>query len=339
MSIQLNGSATSIVNGVQLTTNGIYYSAGSFFYKTKKPCGTFTIDFDYLSTGTDPYPADGFTLTLQNSVDGDMAVGDEGYSLAYQFSVTPSFCFTTKTYIYNSVGFGQNGFFTGSDVLPGSIELLGKVIHYHIDYDGTTFTVTMSQIGHPNFSISNMVDLPTVLGGNLAFVGCTGSTGGYSSTQTITNFVFRSRIPCLHENTLVPTFVKGKVIMRPINTLRANDTVVGLNNVPIKLVNNARFSSSDTFIKIAKDALGPNTPSDDLFIRKGHPILHNGKEILPESLLKKNKDITQITLPKRPVWSLCTKGRLFVLMQGVPVCTWDYDELMSKQTKYFFELF
>jgi hypothetical protein len=340
MAFQLNGTATTIPNGIQLTDD-ISNQAGSAFLLAKKPYGGFIVDFDYLVTSTDPEPADGFTFTLQNSDAGATSLGFSGFNLGYANTIIPSFAFATSIFNRNSgVKFGQNGEFIGNRPIPGFFVLVGVPIHYHITYDGITFSVTMSQKSQPDFPIELLVDLSTLLEGDgLAFVGFTGSTGIFTARHQITNFSFRSQIPCLHKNTLVSTLVNNKiVVMRPIHTLRANDIVKDINDSPVELINNIRFGTSDKFIRLSKGCLGPNLPTENLLIRKEHPILVEGKEILPGTLLKTHKGVSVVHVPRSHVYSLLTKERTFVMMQGIPVCTWAPDILMKAENKYTFTL-
>ncbi|MFX5517675.1 hypothetical protein ABTD52_18185, partial [Acinetobacter baumannii] len=60
---QLNGSATPLANGVQLTA-ATANQAGSAFYKTAVPTNNAQIDFDLNMSGGSG--ADGATFTLAN---------------------------------------------------------------------------------------------------------------------------------------------------------------------------------------------------------------------------------------------------------------------------------
>jgi hypothetical protein len=159
----------------------------------------------------------------------------------------------------------------------------------------------------------------------------------------ITGFTLIQAVPapCLHPATLVAVPV-GK--SKSIEELRAGDCVIDYKGRPVKIEKNLRFEASDSFILVKKGAFKDGdvpVPSQDLLIRKGHPILFNGKSIKPERLIKRlapNK-VNYIKLSNKEfVWSLCTEKRTFVMMQGVAVVTWVYSDLI-KSKKYNFTEF
>jgi hypothetical protein len=341
--MQFNGSAVPIPNGIQLTKLAEKDSAGSAFFTDKKPYSAFTVEFDYVAENPNGgLSADGFTFTLQNSDDGASSLGREGGSLGYEFTITNSVCIYLSFFFLERLGYGLNGNLDVINDPVGNIQLVNKIMHIKISYDTDTLTTTISQDGADDFTSSRQLDLINILGGDgFAFVGFTGSTGGFTATQKITNFIFRSQIPCLHEDSLVsiPSVNTNNHnhVQIPINTLKAGDYVIDYHNKPVKLFHNVRFGLATSFVKIAKNSLGSNLPSQDLLIRKEHPILINGKEVRADSLLYRSK-ASLVKVKSSPVFSLCTKERTFVLMQGIPVCTWAYDDLMLQKDKYNFKL-
>ena len=87
-----------------------------------------------------------------------------------------------------------------------------------------------------------------------------------------------------------------------------------------------KFIPSDDFIKVRKGSLGYNLPNNDLYIRQGHPLLLENKEIECQDLIN-DSSITRVKLDEKvPVYSLCTKDRVYVMMEGVPICTWAQNE-------------
>lgn len=346
MSITLNGSATSIPNGVRLTPDSATNNAGSFFLNDKQPYSSFTIDFDYLATSINT-SADGFTVVLHNDSRGVNALGSPGGSLGYGGifgnKITPSISFQTKFFgnIVNGVAYATNGNITFPRETPSNIILSNHApIHYNITYNGTILKTTMTQPGANTFVLSQDIDLSLILGDYpLAFVGFTGSTGGNTSQQDITNFVFRVGVPCLHKSTLVtvlPSLDAKKTEEKSISNIRAGDLVYNHKGKVVNVLHNIRFAKTDSFIKIEKGSLGPNMPSDDLLIRDRHPILVNGKIVEPRRLLGKNDKVTKVLLDKSEVYSLCTQEKMFVMMQGVPVKTWSYSDLIK--SKFHYEL-
>jgi hypothetical protein len=221
-----------------------------------------------------------------------------------------------------------------------------------------------------NIYTVNLASNPAVLTGTRYWIGLTSSNSEsgwvFTLTATGTGVVgeFRSSngftvpntqgspfqmlviisqsIPCLHPRTLVST----PTGQRFISSLKQGDSVLDVNNKPVRLRFNMEFGKTGDFVLIKKGALGPesksqlsvnaqNFPNNDLLIRKNHPILINGKEINPADLIKNVKGVRHKKLASAtPTWSLCTEERTFVMMEGVPVATWAYESVKAPTFKY-----
>ena len=60
-----------------------------------------------------------------------------------------------------------------------------------INYAGAALTLTITDmVTHASWTHPFVVNIPAVVGGNTAYVGFTGGTGGQSSTQQILNWTF-----------------------------------------------------------------------------------------------------------------------------------------------------
>lgn len=140
---------------------------------------------------------------------------------------------------------------------------------------------------------------------------------------TMENWTIRfdfAALPCLHKDTLVHT-VSGKKVIRDI---KAGDMVIDHKGKPVKVEYNMLFPATRSFIRIPKGSLGKGNPTNSVYIRKGHPILIDGKEVFPENLSLKNSNIVEKKLKQKSiVYSLCTKERTFVKMNGIDVATWE----------------
>lgn len=153
-----------------------------------------------------------------------------------------------------------------------------------------------------------------------------------------------SSIPCVHPDTKVHTATG----LKAISEIRAGDVVLNQKGKHVSVLYNMRFLPSNTFIRIKKGALnhglnsgqdrgkGEDRPTNDILIRKGHPILYKGREVDPARLVGRLSGIEKETLeePVR-VWSLCTKDRVFILTEGIPVATWSEEDILSKKKFYF----
>lgn len=204
--IALNGTAT--INGSRLRlTDGGTYEAASAFYTTPVNVQRFTTDFDFQLTSAS---ADGFTFTIQNA--GPDAVGSTGGGLGYGVDPLYHISYGERTLsksvaikfdLYNDLGEGPNStgiYENGADPTVPAIDLSasginlhnGDVYHARLVYDGSVLTLVLSDTSNPSatFSTQFTIDIPTVVGGPMAYVGFTGGTGGLSAVQEIVDWSF-----------------------------------------------------------------------------------------------------------------------------------------------------
>jgi hypothetical protein len=58
-------------------------------------------------------------------------------------------------------------------------------------YDGTTLTLTITDlVTTATYTTSTVINIPATVGGNTAYVGFTGGTGGYTATQKILTWTY-----------------------------------------------------------------------------------------------------------------------------------------------------
>ncbi|HEV2304839.1 MAG TPA: hypothetical protein VGR93_04930, partial [Candidatus Acidoferrales bacterium] len=79
------------------------------------------------------------------------------------------------------------------DLTPSGVDLhSGDVMNVHMTYDGTTLTMTITDATtESTFTTSWTVNIPGTVGGNTAYVGFTGGTGGYTAVQEILSWTFQ----------------------------------------------------------------------------------------------------------------------------------------------------
>jgi hypothetical protein len=122
--------------------------------------------------------------------------------------------------LYNNAGEGTNstGLYTNgasptvpATTLGGNVNLhSGDVFNVHIKYDGTTLTMTITDATTPadTFTTSWAVNIPGAVGGNTAYAGFTGGTGGATATQEILTWTLTSGTTgggtTLYEATKIP---------------------------------------------------------------------------------------------------------------------------------------
>lgn len=198
----------TISNNVLRLTDGGANEGRSVFFQTPQFIGAFQTSFTYQDVSGG---ADGAAFVLQNDARGTAALGGVGGSLGYGAAnpITPSVALEFNLYTGNSqlVGYtfltngltaagGANGNYrTTSSVNLASGHPINVTAAYAPGVLALTFTDTSTSA---TFSTNlNVDDLTSVLGGQTAYVGFTGSDGGIASTQIITNFSFIS-IPTLN---------------------------------------------------------------------------------------------------------------------------------------------
>jgi hypothetical protein len=210
--MQLNGNAMLNEGRLQLTDTTTTKEAGSAFWTTPVNVQNFTNVFTFQLTNPN---ADGFTFTIQNV--GATAIGGSGGSLGYagmRSSVAVKFD------LYSNAGEGNNstGLYTDGatptvpattlggvactaaapcpspTTEPAGVPNLhsGDVMQVQMTYNGTMLTMTITDTTTPAdiFTISWPINIPATVGGNTAYVGFTGGTGGQTAMQDIVTWTY-----------------------------------------------------------------------------------------------------------------------------------------------------
>jgi hypothetical protein len=186
--MQFNGNAKLVGTLLQLTDTTTTFEAGSAYWTMPVNVQSFTNDFTFQLTNAN---ADGFTFVLQNA--GLTALGAAGGGLGFA-GMTPSMA--VKFDLFDNVGEGNNstGLYTygyapttPATTLGGGVNLhSGDVFQVHMVYDGTNLTMTITDTTvAASFTTSWPINIPGTVGGNTAYVGFTGATGGLTATQQI----------------------------------------------------------------------------------------------------------------------------------------------------------
>jgi murein DD-endopeptidase MepM/ murein hydrolase activator NlpD len=196
--LTLNGSA--VITGTRLRlTDGGTGEAGSGFLNTLVNVQSFITDFNFQVTNAN---GDGFTFVIQRASPTDLGAGGEslGYGAApgsggIGNSVAVGFQLYTDSEV-SRTGMWTNGASPGAT--PGTDTTLSAVnlhssdvMNVHITYDGTTLAwIITDTVTNASFGISFPVDIPSLVGGNAAYVGFTGGTGSLTATQDIVNWTY-----------------------------------------------------------------------------------------------------------------------------------------------------
>ena len=206
--LTLNGSAVNTDDSrLQLTTAGTN-QAGSVFWNQPIGIQTFTTDFLFQLSSAQ---GDGFTFTIQNV--GPSALGPSGSGLGYQ-KIAKSIAIKFDLYSNAGEGTDSTGVYTNgaAPTVPavdmsasGVVLRSGDSIQAHITYDGTTLSMTLLDlVTNKTFVLTKAVNIPQIVGGNTAYVGFTGSTGGLTASQKILYWTYATQAPS--SGTAAPSF-------------------------------------------------------------------------------------------------------------------------------------
>lgn len=205
--LTLNGSTLADNDSRLQLTNGGLNEAGSVFWNTPINVQAFTTTFIMQLSNTDPpsLPANGMTFTIQNV--GPTALGGDSAGLGYQGIMNS---IAVKFNFYNFVnaagqaeGDDSTGFYTGGepptiptiDITPSGIQLAGgDSITATLAYNGTTLTLNLlDPLTGDTFTTSQAINIPQAVGGNTAYVGFTGGSGGLSASQKLTSWTYTTQ--------------------------------------------------------------------------------------------------------------------------------------------------
>ena len=200
------------INNTLTVTTEIASQATATWYQglsttSKQDVTSFEIEFDYqnLSGVTGPSgntPADGIAIVLQNASADATALGTTvgagggglGYlnipdSVAIMLSLYNNGDDDPATFPNPGIQLGTGG---GFDIAAyrdvGPVDIITGDIHIKLQYDGTTLYADLEDNDTGNaYSTSWEVDIPGLVGGNEAWIGVTGGTGGAVALQEVRN--------------------------------------------------------------------------------------------------------------------------------------------------------
>ena len=176
------------------------------WYTRKADTTMFDTHFTYTE-GAGTTGSSGFTFTLQNAASspdggaGTAAIGSLTTGLGYagignSFAVAFNIDSTqgNQGIAFETNGAAPGGYIALGNNTPGGTPVSltdGVPIGVEISYDGTTVTVTLTE-GTNVFSLTDTVNIQSLVGGNSAYIGFTGSTNSSptSAQQDIANFTY-----------------------------------------------------------------------------------------------------------------------------------------------------
>ncbi len=203
--ITLNGGSAILGNLLQLT-NGSGIQATSAFYSAPVAVGSFATDFTFQLLNPN---GDGFAFVIQ--ADGADAVGPPGGALGYGAGTGAAGSLANsvalKFDLYNNAGEGPDStglYLNGASPTQPSINLSGSgidlhsgdVFRAHVNYDGTTLTLTLTDAyTGASFTQPFALNIPQVIGTGTAYVGFTAGTYGATATQNILSWTYTPTTP------------------------------------------------------------------------------------------------------------------------------------------------
>lgn len=266
----LNGSALQLTDG---KTNEV----SAAWYQVPASVQSFTTEFKFQITPASASIADGFTFTIQGN--NTTSIGSGGGGLGYGPPVaggTPgigsSVAITFDTYNNagegsNSIGLYENGESPTTysvDMTSSGINLhSGHVFDAHLTYDGTNLTVILIDTStNAIFSGSVPVDIPSIVGGAVAYVGFTGSdgSGGLSSTQRILSWNFASNITPFQVQTTAKatsSSASSLSVSFPGQTNAGDVILVGFDETANISSASVTDSQGNTFTEVGKQLTSP----------------------------------------------------------------------------------
>jgi hypothetical protein len=192
-------------NNVLQLTDDAGSEDSATFYDSPVYVGGFEASFTYQVVTGPTSSADGATFCIQNDPRGTAAIGAGGGGLGVGTTtpISPSVELEFNIYSGNGVGgvgvsFDQAGTIGPAISTTPLVINSGDDINALVTYQSGAATVTLTDAtAGTQFATSTNVNIPAVLGTNIAYVGFTGSDGGSKSTQQVSNFNFISLWPAL----------------------------------------------------------------------------------------------------------------------------------------------
>jgi hypothetical protein len=212
--VTVNGSAKFNGSALQLTDSGTA-EVGSAWYAVPVNVQSFTTNFTLQLSNPQ---ANGMTFTIQNqppaSSDGSIlyvsggpnALGVNANGLGYSGSTGSGgqvagllSSVAVKFDLYAGSGNTTGLYTNGADPSQNSIDMTSSGLNLHsgnplnvtLAYNGTTLAMTITDTKtKASFSKSWAINIPATVGGNTAYVGFTGATGGLTAVQDVESWTY-----------------------------------------------------------------------------------------------------------------------------------------------------
>jgi hypothetical protein len=194
-SLSLN-NGPNVTDGVLQITDGGVGEDRSAWFTTEVPVQSFITNFTFQQLNAS---ADGMTFAIQGN--NIWSLGAPGGGLGYQ-GISNSVAIKFDLYDNAGEGIDSTGLYTGGsaptvpsvDLSSTGINLhSGNIINAQLVYDGTNLTMTLiDTVTNGKVTEVFPVNIPSIVGGNTAYVGFTGATGGLTATQNVLSWTYVS---------------------------------------------------------------------------------------------------------------------------------------------------
>ncbi|HEX3717801.1 MAG TPA: LamG-like jellyroll fold domain-containing protein, partial [Verrucomicrobiae bacterium] len=272
-------------NLAQLTTVGSDQS-NSIFYLFPQEVGQFQASFNYQMAaipGGSTGPGDGLVFCIQNDPRGIAAIGQDATGLGVgdvtggNLAISPSVEFEINVNSGSAstgISWDANGALgpslnTSPLALDGGNSSPGHLINVQLTYyDGVATAILTDTNAGTEFSFSTNLNIPSVLGTSVGYVGFTAATGSASGEQQVSDFTYK--------NVISPVFTRQPISSTNISSggaLTVSAAVIGSapisyqwldqNNNPVPGETNAALSiaslsTNNTFTLEAYNPYGTN---------------------------------------------------------------------------------
>ena len=183
-----------LTNGTLTLTADISSQATSAYLNSLVSIREFSASFTYTATTSGGFFADGAAFVIQNSPQQASALGTAGSGLGYE-GITSSAALAFNIYGGHPIGItlARDGYlnnyqYTGT----GNVSLVSYLpVRVDLVYSGGVLSTKLTDVTSGSiFQTSYLIDLPSRVGGDLAYVGFTGATGLGVSVQQVSEFTF-----------------------------------------------------------------------------------------------------------------------------------------------------
>lgn len=225
---------------------------------------------------------------------------------------------------FNSLGYNIIGITTGST----GFGVIGDILNTD------AMLGTLGNYGGPTRTIPLQKDSPALGAANFDILPDGENIYDQRGPPFPRQFNGQTDIGAFEDQSFICYSGKSKILTRNILTnvvseLNAEDVISDLHEVydvinqefiPVKF--NIVTRKTTRFMLIKTNLIGPDQPFDDFYVTSGHKLLINGEKIKARHV----KGAIRVKVnPPETLYSICTLKATVILINGLSVATWGYD--------------